>query len=64
MSELLVYGASVNRARRSDGTTPLLMASLKGSVRCVRLLLEYHADVNRHSKEVYRILPVSPLQRR
>ena len=44
---LLERGAEVDRAERTYGTTPLLIASQKGQVDAVRLLLDKGADVNR-----------------
>lgn len=39
-----------NDKKDVDGDTPLIVASLHGNAACVRILLEYKADVNEQSK--------------
>ena len=43
---LLAAKADVNTARKTDGVTPLLIASLQGYAEVVKLLLKAGADVN------------------
>ena len=43
---LLDHGANVNKQARNNGTTALMMASTKDSVKIIELLLSYGADPN------------------
>jgi ankyrin repeat protein len=44
---LIEKSADVNKARNSNGTTPLYIAAQKGHLKVVRLLIEKSADVNK-----------------
>eukprot|EP00976_Prorocentrum_cordatum_P101747 1192772-Prorocentrum_minimum.AAC.2 len=46
---LLAAGAEVNRARKSDGATPLFVAAQVGFSEAVEALLDHGADVNQRT---------------
>lgn len=58
VEKMIVYAsADVNYPRIGDGATPLHIATRAGRVNIVKLLLKYHADVNKKSASF-----VTPLQ--
>lgn len=59
---LLTHGAPVNRARKGDGATALILAADHGWLEVAKVLIEHDADVNQSSAWYFGAKTYTPLQ--